>query len=150
MLDRKRAERVRELWKSASAAPWDGREVWFHGDVAVGNLLVRDGALAAVIDFGTTGVGDPACDLAIAWTVFEPGSRTVFLETLDADPSTVARASGWALWKTLAGYADDVDDGVDVRPDVAFALDQLLSDPALGGAGSVAGEGAGHRPEACR
>jgi aminoglycoside phosphotransferase (APT) family kinase protein len=113
------------------AAPWNGRNVWFHGDVAVGNLLVREGALAGVIDFGTTGVGDAACDLAIAWTFFGPDSRKVFLETLDADPSTVARASGWALWKTLASYANDVDAGVVVRPEATFALDQLLSDPGL-------------------
>ena len=50
------------------ATSWDRAPVWFHGDVAVGNLLVRDGRLAAVIDFGTSGVGDPACDTVIAWT----------------------------------------------------------------------------------
>ena len=47
---------------------WDRDPVWLHGDVAVGNLLVRDGRLAAVLDFGSSGVGDPACDCVIAWT----------------------------------------------------------------------------------
>ena len=56
------------VWEAALASTWDRPDVWFHGDVAVGNLLVRDGRLAAVIDFGTCGVGDPACDLVIAWT----------------------------------------------------------------------------------
>ena len=58
---------AREIWKSALDACCDGVESWFHGDVAEGNLLLDDGQLAAVIDFGTCGVGDPACDLAIAW-----------------------------------------------------------------------------------
>ena len=55
---------------------WDREPVWVHGDVAVGNLLVRDGRLAAVLDFGSSGVGDPACDIVIAWTFLsgrEPG-----------------------------------------------------------------------------
>jgi len=58
------------VWQAALGAKWDGSPVWFHGDVAAGNLLVEDGRLGAVIDFGTSGVGDPACDLAIAWTLF--------------------------------------------------------------------------------
>jgi aminoglycoside phosphotransferase (APT) family kinase protein len=67
-----------EIWQSALRASWDRRPVWFHGDIAPGNLLVRDGALAAVIDFGTCGVGDPACDLAIAWTFLSgPGSMSI-------------------------------------------------------------------------
>ena len=53
---------------------WDGDPVWFHGDVAEGNLLLRDGRLAAVIDFGTCGVGDPACDMVIAWTLLAAGA----------------------------------------------------------------------------
>ena len=52
------------IWERAVASEWEGHPVWFHGDVAEGNLLLRDGRLAAVIDFGTSGVGDPACD---AW-----------------------------------------------------------------------------------
>ncbi|MBO0813313.1 MAG: aminoglycoside phosphotransferase family protein [Microlunatus sp.] len=118
--------RIRELWQQALAAPWDRREVWFHGDIAVGNLLVRDGALAAVIDFGTCGVGDPACDLAIAWTFLEPDSRSVFLDTLGVDAATIARGRGWALWKALAGCAGAVRDGDDPDPGVLYTLDQLL------------------------
>ena len=57
---------------------WHGEPVWFHGDVAEGNLLLRDGRLSAVIDFGTVGVGDPACDLVIAWTSCAARARTAF------------------------------------------------------------------------
>ena len=59
---------VERVWAEAVSTVWDRDPVWFHGDVAVGNLLVRDGRLAAMLDFGTSGVGDPACDLVIAWT----------------------------------------------------------------------------------
>ena len=64
---------AREVWDAALATTWDRPPVWFHGDIASGNLLVQDGRLSAVIDFGTSGVGDPACDLVIAWTFFSGG-----------------------------------------------------------------------------
>ena len=91
-----------DAWKTALAATWTGSPVWFHGDVASGNLLVDDeGDLAAVIDFGTCGVGDPACDLVIAWTLFDGESRTEFRRLMPADDGMWARARGWALWKAL-------------------------------------------------
>ena len=67
----------------------DRAPVWFHGDIADGNLLVRDGVLSAVIDFGTSGVGDPACDLVVAWTFFSGEGRAA-----SATPSTRTRAPG--------------------------------------------------------
>ncbi len=89
------------VWEDAMAAGWAGDPVWFHGDVATGNLLLRDGRLAAVIDFGTSGVGDPACDVVIAWTLLSGASRDAFRATLGADPATWSRGRGWALWKAL-------------------------------------------------
>ncbi len=89
------------IWEAALAAAWAGAPAWVHGDVAVGNLLVRDGRLSAVIDFGCSAVGDPACDLVIAWTVFEGASRAAFRETVALDEATWARARGWALWKAV-------------------------------------------------
>lgn len=89
------------LWESALAATWREAPIWFHGDIATGNLLVRDGALAAVIDFGLCGVGDPACDLAIAWTRFDGESREAFRARLGIDDACWARGRGWALWKAL-------------------------------------------------
>lgn len=94
-------ERAAAVWDAALAAEWRGGPVWFHGDVAPGNLLVQDGELSAVIDFGTSGVGDPACDLVIAWGMFAGGSRTAFREAVAADDATWARARGWALWKAV-------------------------------------------------
>ncbi|PRY31814.1 aminoglycoside phosphotransferase family protein [Pseudosporangium ferrugineum] len=95
------AGRAVELWRAALDARGDGVEKWFHGDVARGNLLLRDGELAAVIDFGACGVGDPACDLAVAWTLLTADGRRAFRERLPADDATWARGRGWALWKTL-------------------------------------------------
>lgn len=97
-VDRRRATAV---WQDALAAPYGGRDVWFHGDIAPGNLLVRDGRLAAVIDFGTSGVGDPACDLVLAWTFLTGRSRAAFRDATAQDAGTWARARGWALWKAL-------------------------------------------------
>jgi aminoglycoside phosphotransferase (APT) family kinase protein len=93
--------RATAIWAEALSATWTGRPVWFHGDVAEGNLLLRDGRLAAVIDFGTSGVGDPASDLRIAWTLFHGRSRAAFREAVDQDDATWARARGWTLWKAL-------------------------------------------------
>ncbi|HWF77930.1 MAG TPA: aminoglycoside phosphotransferase family protein [Caulobacteraceae bacterium] len=89
------------MWDAALAATWDGPPVWFHGDVAPGNLIVRDGRLAAVIDFGCCGVGDPACDLVIAWTWLDEPARAAFRAALGLDDACWARARGWALWKAL-------------------------------------------------
>jgi aminoglycoside phosphotransferase (APT) family kinase protein len=69
--------------------------------VSLGNLLVREGRLSAVIDFGILGVGDPACDLAIAWTLFQGDSRETFRAMLQLDTNTWARGRGWTLWKAL-------------------------------------------------
>ncbi|HEY7597301.1 MAG TPA: aminoglycoside phosphotransferase family protein [Actinophytocola sp.] len=92
-------------WDAALQAEWRGEPVWFHGDVAAGNLLVEGGRLAAVIDFGTSGVGDPACDLVIAWTMFDGASRAAFRDAVGQDDGTWARARGWALWKSLLTLA---------------------------------------------
>ena len=58
-----------QVWDTALGSRWEGPDTWFHGDVRPGNLLVSEGRLRAVIDFGIAGVGDPACDTAIAWRV---------------------------------------------------------------------------------
>ena len=93
------AERLRDVWERAAAASWNRPPVWVHGDVAPGNLLIRDGSLCGVIDFGIMGIGDPACDYAMAWSFFDRGGRSLFLQGLDG--GTVCRARGWALWKAL-------------------------------------------------
>jgi aminoglycoside phosphotransferase (APT) family kinase protein len=97
------------MWEAALAARWGGPPVWFHGDIAPGNLIVRDGRLAAVIDFGCCGVGDPACDLVIAWTYLDSPARAAFRAALPLDDATWARARGWALWKALIVLARGPD-----------------------------------------
>lgn len=89
------------VWEEALAATWHGVPAWLHGDISAGNLLVERGQLSAVIDFGASGVGDPACDLAIAWTFFDSGSRQAFRTALPTDNAIWARGRGWALWKAL-------------------------------------------------
>lgn len=93
------------LWDAALSAPgWERPPVWFHGDFHTGNLLTVDGRLSAVIDFGGLGIGDPACDLMIAFTLMSAGSRAVFRATLGVDDATWARGRGWALATGLNAY----------------------------------------------
>jgi aminoglycoside phosphotransferase (APT) family kinase protein len=96
---------VLAVWDTALAADWRGPPVWVHGDVTAGNLLVQGGRLSAVIDFGCCGVGDPACDLAVAWTYLEGEAREAFRAALPLDAETWARARGWTLWKALIVWA---------------------------------------------
>jgi aminoglycoside phosphotransferase (APT) family kinase protein len=102
--DRIPRDAVLAVWEAAVASAWAGEPVWFHGDVAEGNLLLRDGRLAAVIDFGTSGVGDPACDTVIAWTLLRGRARAAFREALGGDEGLWARGRGWALWKALITF----------------------------------------------
>lgn len=95
MLD---TEVVAAAWDAAlQAAVWHRPPVWIHGDLSSGNLLAVQGRLSAVIDFGGLGVGDPACDLMIAWTLFSGESRKAFRAALVVDDATWARGRGWAL-----------------------------------------------------
>lgn len=87
-----------QAWEAALAAPvWDQAPVWLHGDLLAGNVLVHQGKVTAVIDFGALGVGDPACDLVIAWSLFSGESRHAFRQALGADDAIWARARGHAL-----------------------------------------------------
>lgn len=90
---------ARDIWAKAIASEWQGEPVWVHGDIAEGNLLMENGRLAAVIDFGSSAVGDPATDLILAWTGLDKDSRRVFRDLLPFDPQMWQRARGWALWK---------------------------------------------------
>jgi len=85
-------------WQAALQAPaWHGLPIWIHGDLQSGNLLAVHGRLSAVIDFGCLGVGDPACDLLVAWNLLSAETRGVFRTTLPVDDATWARGRGWAL-----------------------------------------------------
>jgi len=95
MLD---TDAVTEAWEVALQAPaWGGPPVWIHGDLQPLNLLVQQGRLSAVIDFGGLGVGDPACDLMVAWNLLSAHTRDVLRAALPVDDATWARGRGWAL-----------------------------------------------------
>jgi aminoglycoside phosphotransferase (APT) family kinase protein len=99
------ADAATGVWETALATRWAGPPLWFHGDVTPGNLLLADGRLCAVIDFGQCGVGDPACDLVIAWTLLRGRARDAFRGAMAVDDATWARGRGWALWKALVTLA---------------------------------------------
>ena len=101
------ARAVASVWDTALARTWQQAPVWVHGDVTASNLLVVDGALHAVIDFGCTAVGDPACDLVMQWTFFSGDSAAAFRRGLPLDEATWARGRGWALCKALVTIGEE-------------------------------------------
>ncbi|MDD9899382.1 MAG: aminoglycoside phosphotransferase family protein [Alphaproteobacteria bacterium] len=94
-----------KVWEKALASKWERPPVWVHGDFSSGNILVKEEKLAAVIDFGCAAVGDPACDLVIAWTFLTDAHRDTFKSHVQMDADTWARARGWCLWKALITLA---------------------------------------------
>jgi aminoglycoside phosphotransferase (APT) family kinase protein len=120
------------VWEAGLAARWHGAPVWVHGDVAAGNLLVEDGRLAAVIDFGSSGVGDPACDMAIAWTFLSGKSREAFQAALPLDAATWARGRGWTLWKALITYAGNLEGDPVIALSARHVIDDVLAEHSAG------------------
>jgi aminoglycoside phosphotransferase (APT) family kinase protein len=123
------AEKCLAIWQSSIQSTWSHPPVWFHGDIAVGNILMHDGKISALIDFGTCGVGDPACDYAIAWTYFTEPERAQFQSTLQIDQGTWQRAKAWALWKslvTLSGRSSPDQNGIHAR-----TLKEILNEPVV-------------------
>lgn len=85
-------------WKLALEAPvWQGSPFWIHGDLVPSNLLVNEGQLSSVIDWGGMGVGDPACDVMAAWTCLTTDTRKAFRAAVNVDDTMWIRGSGWAL-----------------------------------------------------
>jgi aminoglycoside phosphotransferase (APT) family kinase protein len=123
-------DEVSRAWEDAMATTWQRAPVWLHGDVASGNLLVREGRLAAVLDFGSSGVGDPACDVVIAFTFLTGASRDRFRDALDVDAATWSRGRGWGLWKALISLVGHLEND---SPDAALArrdIEQIVADHA--------------------
>jgi aminoglycoside phosphotransferase (APT) family kinase protein len=97
---------VTAVWDAALRAPeWNSPPVWIHGDLDSRNLLARDGRLSAVIDWGSLGVGDPACDVMVAWKVLSAESRDIFRTALSIDDATWARGRGWAVSQALGALS---------------------------------------------
>jgi aminoglycoside phosphotransferase (APT) family kinase protein len=116
------------VWEAALAATWHGLPVWVHGDVAARNLLVENVRLSAVIDFGTSGVGDPSCDLVISWTLFEGEARNAFRTSLELDDATWARGRGWTPWKALITLADHKNTNSPEAREARRVIDEVLAD----------------------
>jgi len=103
------SDKAMNLWERACATQWNKHPVWVHGDVAIGNMLIQNGKLSAVIDFGGAAIGDPACDLVVAWTFFSGKARDVFINAMNLDENTWLRARAWALWKAAFELLQDKD-----------------------------------------
>jgi aminoglycoside phosphotransferase (APT) family kinase protein len=119
-----------QIWERALSAPYSAAPVWVHGDVAANNLLVRNGRLSAVLDFGCCAVGDPACDLVLFWTFLQGSARDRFREAVAADADTWARARGWALWKALITVAGGGSPPAAEHP-AERVIDAVLTVPAV-------------------
>ncbi len=124
-------DKAARIWNEATAAEYTDDAVWLHGDMSPGNLLVQTGELAAVLDFGCCAVGDPACDLTIAWTYFEGESRRAFRDAVDVDESTWKRARGWALWKAAILQARIAETNAVTPERNAAILRDVMTDPIV-------------------
>jgi aminoglycoside phosphotransferase (APT) family kinase protein len=123
------ADAARAVWKTASAAPgWDGPPVWVHGDLMPGNVLVRGGRLAGVIDWGLLGVGDPACDLLVAWTLLDADQRAVFRAAFEVDEASWQRGRGWALVTALNAIPYYRHTNPGLVANARYRLEQLLKE----------------------
>jgi aminoglycoside phosphotransferase (APT) family kinase protein len=97
---------VTAVWEAAlRAGVWQRPPVWIHGDLDLRNLLVVEGRISAAIDFGCLGVGDPACDVMVAWKVLSGHSRDRFRAALSIDEATWMRGRGWALSQALGALS---------------------------------------------
>jgi aminoglycoside phosphotransferase (APT) family kinase protein len=122
------------VWEEALEAPaWDGPPVWIQGDLQSGNLLAVRGRLSAVIDFGCLGVGDPACDVMVAWTYLSAGTRDAFREALSVDDATWARGRGWALSVGLIALPYYESSNPVLAGIARRAIDEVLADRADSG-----------------
>lgn len=119
---------VTSAWETALEASWTHPPVWVHGDVALGNLLVRAGRLCGVIDFGQLAGGDPSCDLTICWTLFSGPSRAAFRGTLEVDEATWTRARGWGIWKALLGLRGHRSANPEEFGEALRVLHEILTD----------------------
>ena len=116
-------------WERAlAAAPWDGPPVWHHGDLDVRNWLVRDGRISGVIDWDSMGVGDPACDVMVAWKLHSGAARDAFRQALSTDDATWERARGWVLSQAVAALAYYTPDNPTLYHEAESWLGLVLSE----------------------
>ncbi|QIK71265.1 phosphotransferase [Propioniciclava coleopterorum] len=135
------ADAATATWERAlRAAPLAGPPRTIHGDPVPGNLVIRDGRLAGLIDIAVPQIGDPASDLAPAWTVFEEPERSLFREALGLDAAAWERGRGWAFEMAIGGLHYYEETNPVFARQAARTLARLMDDGAasgLGGAGGV-------------
>ena len=124
------AAAIRAWEESLNAPVWGSEEVWVHGDLLPGNLLVVDGRLSAVIDWGAFNVGDPACDLQPAWNVFTGASRARYRAELEVDDASWLRGRGWALYQAVGALPYYWDTNPGIIRQASRALAEVLVDAA--------------------
>ena len=126
--------RVTAAWERALAAPaWDRAPTWVHADLSPLNLLTRQHRLAAVIDFGGLGTGDPAIDLLPAWSWLTGPARSLFRAQIRPDDATWARGRGWALGLGLGAVRYYRDTNPALAAIGRRAIAEALADDQLGG-----------------
>lgn len=120
---------VRQVWYEAlKVPPWSAPSVWVHGDLAPGNVLVHNGHLAAVIDFGGLGVGDPAVDMLIAWNYLSPRARRRFRSIVSVDEATWIRGRAWALSVAIIQLPYYYHSNPTLRDNALYTIAAVLSD----------------------
>ncbi len=126
-LGHERSGEVLARWDDlVETPPWNGPDVWLHGDLHSANVVVTDGSVSAVLDFGDLTASDPAVDLAIGWMLFDVPQRNAFRAAASAGPfpvddATWRRGEAWALHFALLYLANSAD-----NPRFTRMGDQLL------------------------
>jgi aminoglycoside phosphotransferase (APT) family kinase protein len=120
--------RLAGIWARCLEAPHDAADVWIHADLMPGNLLVRDGRLAGVIDVEDVCVGDPAVDLMPAWNLLAPGPRQVYRRALGVSDATWERGRGWAIVQAIVALPYYVDTNPVMADTARRTLDAVLGE----------------------
>lgn len=124
-------ERVREVWDDALLAPeWDGPPNWLHADLIPSNVLVRDGHIVGVLDFGAMATGDPAYDVTPAWHLLDRDSRRVFREVVGPDEATWRRARGLVVSGGVIALPYYLHSNPSMVAMARRGIGEVLADPA--------------------
>ena len=121
------------LWEEALESPTCRKTTWVHGDLHAGNMLTQNGKLSAIIDFGGLGVGDPACDLIVAWNLLDTSSREIFRHAMHCDEGTWTRGRGWAIYTALVALPYYWDSNPSIVEDSWNTLSRLFPDTRIRG-----------------
>jgi len=120
---------LHSIWeKSISQPEWIKDPVWIHGDLHPGNILVRDEKISGIIDFGLSGIGDPACDMMVAWTFLDKKGREKFRTIVQADDATWIRGRGWAFTMGVVAYPYYKETNPEFAEIAKRAIDEVVAD----------------------